>query len=79
MIVFVVEFVRVVMVKGVVLVLEAMRIVMVVRIVFGCGGCECCCGWGGCECCTGVNGGCEGCVGCLFLWRSLELWLLWQL
>lgn len=32
------------MVKGVVLVLEAMRIVMVVWVVFDCGGCECCCG-----------------------------------
>ena len=44
MVVLVVEFVRVVMVKGVVLVLEAMRVVMVVWVVFGCGGCECCCG-----------------------------------
>ena len=43
-VVLVVEFVRVVMVEGVVLVLEAMRIVMVVKVVFGCGGCECCCG-----------------------------------
>ena len=41
MVVLVGEFVRVVMVKGVVLVLEAMRIVVVVRVVFGCGGCEC--------------------------------------
>lgn len=53
------------MVKGVVLVLEAMRIVVFVRVVFVCEGCECCCGWSGCESCVS-DGGCEGCVGYLF-------------